>query len=63
MATTTTHLRGQIVPAARVRPGDRIALDPTFEEVAAVQRARGRKPKVGETVDTPRDGPRLGEGE
>lgn len=49
MATIAAE-RGQLAPAGAIQPGDKIVLDGRLEEVAAVQRARGRKPRVGETL-------------
>lgn len=45
-----TAAKGQLTYAAAVRPGDEIIRDGRGSIVTAVQRARGRKPKVGETL-------------
>lgn len=48
--TIGASTRGQLTYAAAVRPGDEIIRDGRGSIVTAVQRARGRKPKVGESL-------------
>jgi hypothetical protein len=50
LSTTPSPSRGQLIPAGSVQAGDAIAVDGEFVQVTTVQRARGRKPKVGENL-------------
>jgi hypothetical protein len=42
---------GTVTFASRVRAGDEILEADRFVRVTSIQRARGRKPKVGENLD------------
>ncbi len=43
--------RGRVTLASRVQVGDEILEEGEFVSVSRVQRARGRKPKVGENLE------------